>query len=88
MDNSKTIEDLRELSRDIKKRLKRDKKEHILKTVKEELDVRDHWAGIRALKKEYSPMPYNRRDAYGNIVAQSSRAETAAQHLAFSQWGE
>ena len=29
----------------------------------------------------------NRKDKNGNIVAQDNRAETAAQHLAYDQWG-
>eukprot|EP00973_Karenia_brevis_P006143 836639-Karenia_brevis.AAC.1 len=33
-------------------------------------------------------MTYNRQDRNGNIVAQESRAETAAQYLAYTQWGE
>eukprot|EP00973_Karenia_brevis_P022307 3069330-Karenia_brevis.AAC.1 len=70
---------IQELSTEIKSRLRQDKKQHILNTVRHELDVRDNWAGIRALKREYTPLPYNRKDPQGNIVAQGSRAETAAQ---------
>ena len=78
---------MRELNKEIKKKLRKDKKEHILSTVSKELDVRDNWAGIRALRKEYAPQPYNRKNKKGEIVAQENRAETAAIHLAEEQWG-
>ena len=55
--------------------------------LRSELDVREKRAGIRALNNEFKPLPYNRKDKRGNIVAQESRAETAAQHLAYEQWG-
>ena len=57
-----------------KRTLEKDKKEQILTTISKELDVRECWAGIRALRKDYTPQPYNRKDKEGNVVAQSSRA--------------
>ena len=74
------------LTKRIKQSLKKDKEKHVIKTVAAELDVRDRWAGIRALKKEYNPRPYNRKDKEGNIVPQKDRAETAATYLAKQQW--
>ena len=50
--------------------------------------MRDYWPGIRAIRKDYAPLPYNRKHKAGEIVAQDSRAETAALHLAEEQWGE
>ena len=50
--------------------------------------MREHCAGIGALRKEYTPQPYNRTDKRGNRVALESRAETAAKHLAEEQWGK
>jgi DNA gyrase subunit B len=76
------------IDREIKKTLKQDKKQRLLRTVAKELDVRDRWAGIRALKNEYSPQPYTRRDQQGRIVAQKTRAETAAEYLAYQHWGK
>ena len=49
--------------------------------------MRDRWAGIRALKREYKPQPYNRKNKEGIIVEQDERAETAAKYLAEIQWG-
>eukprot|EP00973_Karenia_brevis_P004309 590674-Karenia_brevis.AAC.1 len=86
-DNKYTDEEYNALNKDIKKSLKVDKKSYTLNTVKQELDVRDRWAGIRALKKEYHPNPYNRKDENGRIVAQKDKAETAAKYLAEKQWG-
>ena len=83
-----SYDEVAELTRTIKKAPKRDKRNHILKTVSKELDVRDRWAGIRALKKDYNPTPYNRKDKQGKIVAQKDRAETAAKFLAENQWGK
>ena len=51
------------------------------------MDVRDRWAGIRALTNDYSPQPYTRRDQNGRIVGQQNRAETAAEYLANQHWG-
>ena len=56
-----TYEDIQNLNKDIKKALRKDKKHPILQTVNENLDVRDHWAGIKALKRTYTPQPYNRK---------------------------
>ena len=58
-----TNKQMKDLDNRIKQALKRDKKRHILNTVNRDLDVRDNWAGIRALRKEYSPMPYNRKNS-------------------------
>ena len=70
----------------IKTHLKQDKQKFMLNKLRSELDVREKWAGIRSLKNEFKPLPYNRKDKAGNIVSQNSRAETAAQHLAYEQW--
>ena len=80
-------EEIQYFQKAITQRLRQDKRKHILNTLRKELDVREKWAGIRALKSNFNPMPYNRKDKQGNIVAQESRAETAAQHLAYDQWG-
>ena len=39
------------------------------------------------MRKDYAPQPYNRTNKMGEVVAQKSRAETAAVHLAEEQWG-
>ena len=85
--NEKSYHVMQQLNKTIEKQLYKDRKLHILKTLREELDVHEHWAGIRALKKEYSPMPDNRKNRQGIVAAQGSRAETAAQYLHEDQWG-
>ena len=82
-----TTEELHDLNKRIKKALREDNEKHILETVKEELDVRERWARIRELKREYNPTPYNRKDKDGNIVQQNGRADTTATYLATQQWG-
>ena len=49
--------------------------------------MREYWAGIRALRKDYAPQPYNRKYREGKIVTRKIRAETAARHLAEEQLG-
>ena len=49
--------------------LRKDKEKYTIKTLDEEQDIRERWAGIRALRKEYAPQPYNRRDTNGKIVS-------------------
>ena len=68
--------------------MRKDKRHHILQKVDEDLDVRDHWAGIKALKKTHTPQPCNRKDTNCKIVAQESRAETAATYLKLVQLGK
>ena len=55
-------EEIQNLQEAIKIHFKQDKQQHILNTVKQELDVREKWAGIRALKSNFNPLPYNRKD--------------------------
>ncbi len=55
--------------------------------VDKDLDFRERWAGIRGIKKDYTPTPYARKHKQGQIVANPRRAETAAQYLSEDHWG-
>ena len=77
------------LTKEFRKSKAKEKKEGIMETIKNELDVRDRWAGIRRIKGKYQPMPYARQEKYsGEHVHMSKRAEMAAQYLMREQWGK
>ena len=77
------------LTKEFRKSKAKDKKEGIMETIKNELDVRDQWAGIRRIKGKYQPMPFARQEKYfGEHVHMSKRAEMAAQYLMREQWGK
>eukprot|EP00975_Prorocentrum_lima_P040867 8584525-Prorocentrum_lima.AAC.1 len=50
-------------------------------SVKNDMDIRDRWAGIRRMKKEYCPLPYSGRAADGTHIGFRETAQSAAQHL-------
>ena len=84
------IELAKELNKEIYKQRKREVRIKKLESVREDLDVRTKWLGIRYMKKEHKPIPYALRKAEGKRkinVKQSEKAETAAQHLEEIFWG-
>ena len=52
------------------------------------MDLRDKWLGIRQLKSEYQPNPYNRKRKNGTHIPLEKRAEEAAKYLQKEQWGK
>ena len=45
----------KQLNKQVNKARKQDKQARILKTINKDLDLRDKWLGLRALKKNYTP---------------------------------
>ena len=52
------IDEYEKLTKEFKKSKKKDKTDNILKTLDKDLDTRDIWMGVRYLKSEYKPQPY------------------------------
>ena len=48
----------------------------------------DIWGGIKALKRNYQPIPYSKVDKAGQHVPKHMQAEMAARHFATVQWGK
>ena len=67
--------------------LKKDKTKQILNTLKEDLDIRSKWMGLKALRKGYTPTPYHRKSQGGTHIEMYNRAEAAAAYLSTTQWG-
>ena len=52
----------------------------------EDLDLRDHWCGLRFLRRGYAPAPYHRCNTEKWHVPMPLRAQAAAEYLANNQW--
>ena len=75
------------LTTEFRKSKKRDNRGYVIDTLSSQLDSRDRWAGIRALRNEYQPNPYHRKKSDGSHIPKHRIAEEAAKHLAENQWG-
>ena len=64
-----------------RKNKREDKTNMIIKTLDQDLDIRDRWMGIRQLKQEYQSNPYARKTAAGEHITQKQRAQKAAEYL-------
>ena len=67
--------------------MRKDRRKHLLEMVSKDLDIRDRWMGIRALKKGYQPIPYRLKNTHGRRVTVGNKAEEAAKFLEQKIWG-
>ena len=74
------------LTKQYKKQKRKEKTEQILETLDKDLDCTDQWLGIRQLKSEYKPNPYNRKTKEGIHIHRKERANEAAKYLEKEQW--
>ena len=82
------VQAVKELTKEFYKSKRQDRKDHIMSTVVENLDLRDKWLGLRQLKTGYTPQPYYRKDKNGKHTSYHMRAEETADYLATHQWGK
>jgi hypothetical protein len=82
------VEKFEKLDKEFRKSRKKDRTNYVLRTLSQELDIRDRWMGIRALKQEFIPQPYHAKDKLGKSVPVHQQAEEAARYLEEEQWGE
>jgi hypothetical protein len=82
------MEVIRQLSKQIKKSIRQDRRDRMLEMVSTDLDARDMWMGIRQLKKGYQPLPYSMKDEKGKRVPMGNQANTAATFLEKQIWGK
>ncbi len=76
------------LTINLRKTIRKDRRERILRMVSRDLDVRDKWLGIRMLRKGYQPIPYTLKDEKGNGFKTGNKSEDAATFLANTIWGK
>lgn len=77
-----------ELNNNFRKVVKKEKTKKVTETMREELDERDRWMGIRMLKKGYTPNPYYRKAKGGIHIEIRRRAQETANYLKTAQWGK
>ena len=80
------LEQVKEISRQIKKWKQHERQEYIHEPIDKDLDIADKWNVIRELKKTYKPLPYAIRDKYLRKVRVRDRAEAAAKNLEEEIW--
>ena len=79
-------EDITKLEKNLSESKRNDNTNSTLNTLKKELDIRDRWMGIRALKKDFKPTTYNLKTNQGRPIPYEERAEETAKHLNGNQW--
>ena len=77
----------REAKKNIKKAVRKDRENMISNWVREDLNIRDQWAGVKRQKAEYKPRPFERKDKEGKDVKVTQLAEATADYLSTRQWG-
>ncbi len=72
-------EELDRLTTEFRKSKAKDRREGLLNAVKNELDIRDRWAGIRRVRSTFPPHPYSRKEGHtGKHIHMKKRAEKSS----------
>ena len=71
-----------ELTKQYRNSKKDDKKQYVIRSVKQDMDVREKWMGIKNLKRNFQPQPYHRKNKQGHTIQADQTAEAFAKHLA------
>ena len=82
------MDTVRNLDQEIQRTKRSENKTRRLNAVSKDLDLRDRWCGIRYMKQQYKPVPYQQENSEGRHITYRNRAEGAARHLRERQWGE
>jgi len=88
VDEAENIEKIKDINKQIHKQRRIEKREAALNMVRQDLDPRDRWAGLRRLKKQWVPNPYSLMNAQKKHVPRHDRAHVAALYLYETQWGQ
>ncbi len=82
-------EELDRLTTEFRKSKAKDRREGLPNAVKNELDIRGRWAGIRRVRSTFQPHPYSRKEGHtGKHIHMKKRAEKAAECQSSEQWGK
>ena len=76
----------KELTKKIKKAADKDKEDYILETLKELLELKEKWRGIKNLKSNFVPNFIKINDIRGNRTPYGKRAHVIAEYLSEIQW--
>ena len=79
-------EEVKELTQQIKRDARKDKKDVVLNGLNNLADQREKWQGIKGMKKDSMPSFIQMKDLNGKFVAPKDRAETLAQYLEKKHW--
>ena len=69
-----------EKDKEFRKSRKKDKEQLIKESLDRDLDARERWMGIRRLKSDYKPQPFQRNDERGKPVTRS-KSQKEQQHI-------
>eukprot|EP00975_Prorocentrum_lima_P027270 5730221-Prorocentrum_lima.AAC.1 len=59
-------EEIKHITAQLRKQKKQDRTQAILWSIRNELDIRDKWLGLKRLRKEYTPIPFSSKNSSGN----------------------
>ena len=79
--------DLLNIRKKVTKSIRKDRRQHALRAVSKELDIRDQFMGLKWLRTPYGPVPLGMKDKDGKHVPFSKRAEKAAEFMGSTIWG-
>jgi len=80
-------DDAKFLTKMIRKSRRKDKERATLDTLRNDLDVKDKWMGLKKLKKKYVPIPYFRKTKEGVPIKRTEQAQKVAEFLRDNIWG-
>ena len=75
-----------DLWRQAQKQRRKGKRQNAEELVQHDMDIRDRWLGIKALKSDYNPLTYSNRTATQTHIPKAQRQSAAATYLANIQW--
>jgi len=79
-------DDVKFLTKLIRRSRTKDKERATLDTLRTELDVKDRWMGLKKLKKKYVPIPYFRKTKEGVPIKRAEQAQKVAEFLRDNIW--
>ena len=80
------FEEASEITKQLRKQRKKDKRKASTEALNKEIDIRDRWLGLRQMKKGYQIHTYAIKDKEGNRIKKENIAEEIAKHLAENIW--
>ena len=85
--NDGDLEAAKRITKKIKRKRKAEKEQNTLDSFCSQLDLRDRWCGLAALRKTHSGTPFSRKDSSGAHIPLHLQAEETAEFLAQKTWG-
>lgn len=83
-----TDEELKPIKNNITKLIRKDRRAYQASLVSKDMDLRDQFLGLRALRRTYTPIPLSMKTKEGKHIPFHKRAQSAAEFLANIVWGD